>query len=262
MPIRHRLKPLDGLGILVTRPAGQAAGLCRLIEDAGGEAVRLPLLEIVPAEPNGEGARHLRRLDAMDWVIFVSANAVRYAFGLMTQAPEMKRRPKIGAIGRATAEELVKHGVAVDLMPKQQFNSETLLAAPELAEVKGLRFLIVRGAGGRATLAETLMARGAQVDYAEVYRRILPPTDVDGLIARWRSGGIHVITITSGEALGNLASLLAEKGADLLAQTPLVVISERLAQQARDLGCRCVATAMAANDEAIVESVIEFVASS
>ena len=246
----------------MTRPAGQAEGLCRLIEDAGGEAVRLPLLEIIPEQPNGEGARRLRRLDDMDWVIFVSANAVRYAFGLMIQAPEAKCWPRIAAIGRATAEELAKHGVAVDLMPKQQFNSEMLLAAPELADVKELRFLIVRGAGGRETLAETLRARGAQVDYAEVYRRILPPTDVDGLIARWRSGGIHVITITSGEALGNLASLLAERAEELLVQTPLVVISERLAQQARDLGCVRVATAMAANDEAIVESVIGLAASS
>jgi uroporphyrinogen-III synthase len=253
---------LDGLGVLVTRPTGQAEGLCRLIEDAGGEAVRLPLLEIVPAEPDGEGARRLRSLHHVDWLIFVSANAVRYAFALMGAHHEGEQWPRIGAIGRATAEELAKQGVAVDLMPKEQFNSETLLAAPEFADVKGLHFLIVRGEGGRETLAETLRACGAQVDYAEVYRRTLPPIDVAGVIRRWRDGGIRVITITSGDALANLARLVEEEAMELLTRTPVVVISERLAQQARDLGCARVETATAASDEAMVESVIRLALSS
>ena len=36
----------SGLGVLVTRPVEQAEVLCKLIEDAGGKAIRLPLLGI------------------------------------------------------------------------------------------------------------------------------------------------------------------------------------------------------------------------
>ena len=259
MPAQHR--PMAGFGVLVTRPAEQAEGLCRIIEEAGGEAVRLPLLEIVAQEPQGESAQWLRRLSDVDWVIFVSVNAVRHGWNWFEAGPKQGPRPKIAAIGQATAEALERRGVAVDLTPKQQFNSEALLALAEFADVAGRRFLIVRGAGGREMLAQTLRLRGAEVAYAEVYRRILPPIDVDGLIARWRAGGIRATVITSGEALSNLALLLDGKGMDLLTQTPLIAISERLAEQARALGCRSVATTAAASDEAIAESVISLGAS-
>lgn len=233
-----------------------------MIEAGGGEALRLPLLEIVPERPTGVGARWLGRLSEVDWLIFVSANAVRHALKLFDPAQEPSGRPKIAAIGLATSEELARHGVMVDLVPKQQFNSEALLALPEFADVAGRRILVVRGANGRETLAETLRMRGAEVAYAEVYRRVLPKTDVDALIARWRAGTIRIVIITSGEALSNLARLLAGEGTDLLRQTPLVVISERLRKLACDLGCTRVTVAAAASDQAIFESVISLAASS
>ena len=40
--------------VLVTRPAGQAERLCSLIEAAGGEAVRLPALEIHELEDTSQ----------------------------------------------------------------------------------------------------------------------------------------------------------------------------------------------------------------
>lgn len=255
---QHR--PLTGLGVLVTRPVGQAEGLCRLVEAAGGTPVRLPLLEIIPEQPIGAQWREC--LDETDWMIFVSVNAVRCGLSLLEERPPTARRPRIAAIGRATAAELVKRGVAVDLTPEQQFNSEMLLATSDLAEVAGQRFLIVRGFGGREMLAETLRARGAEVTYAEVYRRILPETDIAAVLEQWRAGDIDVVTITSGDALVNLATLLDGKGMDLLAKTPMVVISRRLEKQARELGCIRVMTAANAGDQAIVDSIISGVAPS
>ncbi len=37
---------LHGAGVLVTRPQHQAGPLCRLIEQAGGDVIRFPVLEI------------------------------------------------------------------------------------------------------------------------------------------------------------------------------------------------------------------------
>jgi uroporphyrinogen-III synthase len=47
---------LGGRGVLVTRPAAQADGLCRLIEAAKGRAIRLPTIEIAPAADPREAA--------------------------------------------------------------------------------------------------------------------------------------------------------------------------------------------------------------
>ena len=226
-----------GFGVLVTRPVEQAEVLCRLIEDAGGKAIRLPLLEIESAQVEDSGPRRLRQLDHTDWLIFVSANAVRCAFALLgPQWPNNVPMPKIAAIGQATAKALLEKGVTVDLKPKEKFNSESLLAQPEWMDAKGLSFLIVRGEGGRELLAETLRQRGGTVEYAEVYRRVAPKIDVNGLLASWRRGDIAVVTLTSGEALANLWQRMPDSERELLLHTPMVVIGRRMARQVRELG--------------------------
>lgn len=236
-----------GFGVLVTRPSGQAEILCRLIEDGGGRAIRMPLLDIAPVTAEEEGPRRLAQPQNQDWLVFVSANAVRCAFGLLGPQWLEGRRAKIAAIGLATAQALAEHGVTVDLKPKQQFNSEALLAEPAWADVGGQHFLIVRGEGGRELLAQTLRTRGGLVEYAEVYRRLPAAVDRESLLSRWRGGDIGAVTLTNGEALDRLALLMAGGGEELLATTPMVVIGERLARQARETGCDLVIAAGASD---------------
>lgn len=240
---------------MVTRPEGQAEALCRLVKDAGGTAIRVPLLEIESAAPNEEGPCKLGCLDGWDWLVFVSVNAVRCAFELLGPQWFETRRVKTAAVGQGTAQALAQMGVAVDLQPKQQFNSEALLAESEWSKVEGQRFLIVRGGGGRELLAETLRLRGGVVEYAEVYRRKSPPIDIQSLVSQWRAGDIGTVTVTSGEALDRLASIMADGNEDLLARTPMVVIGERLATRARELGCGQV-TAVGASDADIFDAVV------
>ncbi len=249
------LKPLAGLGVLVTRPQGQGENLSELIEAAGGRAIRFPLLEIVPVPLDAEGPRTLADLAGCDWLVFVSSNAVRHGLACIRSVGEPAAWPKVAAIGQATADELERQGVEVDLAPKQQFNSEALLALPEFADVTGQRILIVRGAGGREVLADTLKARGAEVTYAEVYRRAASQVDPAPLLERWRSGEIDLVTVTSGEALDILEQIVVGDHSGQLRSTPLAVIGERIAQKARGLGYANV-MAVEAGDESLLAAVI------
>ncbi|CAG1023035.1 uroporphyrinogen-III synthase [Methylococcales bacterium] len=244
-----------GFGVLVTRPAAQAEALCRMVREGGGTAIRVPLLEIEAAAISEEGPCRLGRLDGLDWLVFVSVNAVRCAFELLGPQWLEACPAKIATIGHGTALALAERGIAVDLKPKQQSNSEALLAESEWLDVAGQKFLIVRGEGGRERLAEVLRMRGGLVEYAEVYRRQSPSIDAQGLISLWRAGGIDVVTVTSGEALDRLAQVMADGAGDLLANTPLVVIGERLATRARELGCTQV-TAAGASDADIFDAVV------
>lgn len=251
--------PLAGIGILVTRPREQADGLCALIEAAGGHAMRLPLLEIVAVGDPTAAAELLSRQDRWDWLIFASPNAVRFTLAIHGGSFNPPRPARIAAIGQTTAEALTKAGIRVDLIPKPQFNSESLLASPEMTDVSGKSILIVRGEGGREHLAQTLRARGAEVAYAEVYRRILPATDIGYWIDLRRQGGIDIVTITSGEALNNLTQLLGEAIHEFAEHTPLVVLGSRVEKLARDQGWRHVISAEPACDQAIAETIIRHV---
>lgn len=238
-----------GLAVWVTRPVEQAGPLCRMVEEAGGDAIAVPLLDIAALQSEAPGPSKLRDLGGVDWLVFVSVNAVRCAWPWLGPQCLQGKYPKIAAIGQATALALAERGVAVDLRPKQQFNSEALLAQAEWENVQGQHFLIVRGEGGRELLAQTLSSRGARVEYAEVYRRVCPDLKASGILARWQAGGVDVICITSGEALENLGKLLeqAEGGRELLMRTHLVVIGERQAKRAQELGCTHVVAAEASD---------------
>ena len=227
---------LAGLGVLVTRPAHQAEGLCQLIEAQGGSAYRLPVLEInEPLDP-----RPLQliaaRLDEYDWAIFISANAVDRALGAILAVREWPETTRIAVIGRSSAQALQRHGLTADLLPENRFDSEALLALAAMQRVEGQRFVIFRGDGGREHLADSLRRRGAWVDYIEAYRRTRPAVDSGPLLAQWRAGAIDIVVVNSAESLASLADMVGETGAVLLRKTPLLIVSERMLPLVQQLG--------------------------
>lgn len=250
---------LAGRGVLVTRPAAQARGLCELIRAAGGRPIPFPTLEIAPVADPGPARDLLTQ--AWDLMVFVSRNAVELALELTGGTPGTGIWPgarRLAAVGRATAAALESAGRPPDLVPAERFDSEALLALPDLAGLAGGRVLIVRGEGGRALLGEVLSQRGAEVHYAEVYRRICPQGDPGDLIDHWPAE-VHLLTATSDEVLLNLHRMLGPEGVALALGSPLAVLSERTAQTARDLGYRRVRVADRAEDRAILETLCALV---
>jgi uroporphyrinogen-III synthase len=127
---------------------------------------------------------------------------------------------------------------------------------PQLQQVEGQNFLIVRGEGGREQLAATLRSRGAEVDYLEVYNRVIPKIDSSPVIELLEQHRLDVITVTSAEALQNLSFMLGEKNIKLLSLIPLVVVSDRIRCIATDMGFNRIIVADSPTDAAILETVI------
>jgi uroporphyrinogen-III synthase len=243
---------LSGRTVLVTRPAHQAAALVRMIQSAGGEAFVFPALEI-EAVPAPDLSASLVQLATANIVIFISPNAAQFGMAAIRVLPAASR---IFAVGPGTARALQAQGISGVATPDGQ-DSEALLALPQLQDVKDKRVVIVRGVGGRPLLAESLAARGAVVHYLECYRRVRPTADAAPLLARWRVGGIDAVTVTSAETLHNLAALLGESGAPLLATTPLFAPHEKIAEAARRFGiARVIATP--GGDAGLVEGLINW----
>lgn len=229
--------PLRGRAVLVTRPVQQADALAALIRDAGGEAVSFPALAIKPPADLSAIDAALATLPSADLVIFVSPTAVERAFMLLkTRWPAAM---PVAAVGEGTAAALRRHigstGGSI-MVPAEGASSEALLALAELQQLRGKRVLICRGEGGRELLADELRRRGAQVSYAECYRRVRPATDSSELIDRWEQGGLHAVTVLSGETLDNLWAMLGARGQSLLHATPLFVPHAKIAERATRLG--------------------------
>ncbi len=99
--------PLEGLRVLVTRPAHQSGALAALIESRGGTAIRLPVIEILPARDRDAAGALMGGLEAFSLVIFISANAVREGLALVDRVP---RRARVAAVGEASAAALEQAG--------------------------------------------------------------------------------------------------------------------------------------------------------
>lgn len=222
--------PLDGVCVLVTRPRAQAAELIAAIEAAGGSAFCFPVIEIVTLDENVVTA-DAARLPAADIVVFVSRNAVEY--GLRHAGDG-----RIAVIGPATAAAVHAAGHVVDIQPAAGYDSEHLLAEPEMQDVAGMNVRIIRGSKGRELLADELRARGANVDYLSVYERRLPvvgPELEADLEARWRAGDISVVTVMSVQSLRNLLELLPKWCRKQLENTSLVTPAGRVLKEMLDL---------------------------
>lgn len=227
---------LRGVRVLVTRPAHQAEALAGLIESAGGEAVRLPTVEIVPpADPAALNAV-LDRLHEFAFAIFISPNAVLQAAPWLRARGGAPRTLRLAAVGQGTRRALHEAGFENVLAPEERFDSEALLELLPRTALAGKNILIFRGAGGRALLGESLTARGARVHYAECYRRIAPHRPDAAALARVRQGDIDILTVTGLAGLRNLYELVGASGRTRLLATPLLAVSERQAQAARELG--------------------------
>ncbi len=246
-------KPLQNLGIAITRPVDQAKKLSALITEAGGTPILFPLIEITALSDYSQFETVIKDIAEYDWAIFISSNAVQHAIPRLLKLG-IPSNLQFAAIGPVTAGELKAFGAEKVLVPKDKFDSESLLALPELNKVDGKKILLVRGVGGRDVLAETLRQRGAQVTFAECYRRINPQTNCDLLTQLYSKNRLHCIVITSSEAMRHLLDLTGDS--EWLKNITLFVNHARIAEVPLQLGLK-VAVASAPGDEAMLALVLD-----
>ena len=230
-----------------------------MLDAQGAVSLRFPVLEIVDPVDIDKPAEIIGRLGDFEIAIFISANAVYKTIELNHSGCLLPDSLKIAAIGRSTAQALKRSGIRVDLCPHSRFDSEALLELPEMQKdaVNGRRIVIFRGEGGRETLGDILQARGAEVEYAEVYRRQKPNANLGGLINAELS--LDIILVTSNEGLQNLYDLAGPSGRQWLIGRQLVVPSERCAQLAKALNFEHDAIiAENASDESMLQAVLQW----
>ena len=241
--LRERLRwfdnrPLFGKRVLVTRTRAQAGALSERLAERGAQAIELPAIETQPLADYSALDGALRRLEANDWVIFTSVNAVQAVFDRL-DAMGLDARAfhtaKVGAIGIATATSLREHGIVVDFAP-DAFTSESVVDDLKSRGFEGGRVLLPQADIARETLSQGLSAMGATVEQVTVYRTVSPEdsgTRVEAIL----SEGIDVATFTSSSTVENLARLLDGK-LDAISGVTIACIGPITAATAGELGLK------------------------
>lgn len=210
--------------VLITRPVGQADALIASLTQYQVPYYHIPAVNILPRLLTEQDIAYIQ---AAEILIFTSQNAAMYA-PLFTQAATVL------AVGQATRHALFTKGYASIICPSD-FSSEGLLALSILQSVRGKRIAILKGVNGREELQTVLMQRGACCQGFAVYARAYPADGASRLQELLAEKKIGCVVVTSGEILQNLCRM-AGPYQDSLQCLPLIVISQRIARLAQDLG--------------------------
>jgi len=225
----------------------------QLFESAGYVCVAQPIFSLKPRALAPELRAQVLSLDNYNGVIFVSKMAAKQGLNAFDEYwPQFPAGQLWCAMGETTAAELEASGQTIIIADPP--NSEGLIAQLSLDQLSGQKWLIVRGNGGRELLKKELEAKGATVDYLELYDRVSQLNDerIKQLINQSLSG----IVVASTQAIGELASY-ARGDADLF-ELPIVVPGERAAKKAKAAGFANVITALSANNHELLNAWMQY----
>jgi len=226
-------RPLFGQTVLVPRPARQAAALREKLGELGASVLLQPAIEIAPVDDWTTVDREIQSLSSFDWLVFASANGVRFFLDrILDSGGDMRALGtcRLAAIGPGTAAALAEYHLRVDLTP-DEYRAEAL--ADELVpRVKGKRLLLLRASRGREVLAETLTLAGAEVHQVVVYESrdvAAPQAAVYDAMGR---GEVDWVLVTSSAIANSLVNMFGES----LKQAKLAAISPITARVLADAG--------------------------
>jgi uroporphyrinogen-III synthase len=253
---------LENARVLVTRSTHQSSELATELSGLGLEPVSVPAIEIVPPSSFDALDAAVAQLASYDWLIFTSANAVeafhrRLEFLRLNAA---EARPRIAAIGPATARAVESVGLKAELIPPQavaESLAEALLPYARSSEGIPRRFLLIRAEEGRDVLPEALHCAGAEVTVAAAYRTVVAAGSIDIIRKLFESAtaGVVAITFTSSSSVRNLLALCEAAGVTFPSSVLRVSIGPITSETLRSLGYSPHAEAVAASVAALAQAV-------
>ncbi len=262
--LRERLNwferlPLFGRRVVVTRAAEQAATTTGKLRALGAAAIELPVIAIEPLEDYSALDAAIRRLPDYDWLIFTSANGVRFFFErLDASARDVRSLPaRICAIGPATRRALEAFHLKVDLVP-EEYVAEGLVRAFASEPMAGKRVLLARAETARDLLPEALRRLGASVDVAPAYRTVIPE-DAAGRARAVFEAKPDWVLLTSSSTARNLVTLA---GRDALEGVKVASIGPVTSATARELGLAVAVEAKPYTIDGLIEGILHAESSS
>jgi uroporphyrinogen III methyltransferase / synthase len=200
-------RSLAGKRIVMTRAPEQAPTFFRALSEAGASVILFPCIDFAAPEDWGPLDSALARLNEFDWIAFTSQNAVRFfrqrqrEVGAAQSIPPA-RRPKVAALGTATADVATKEGLPPDFVASSARSGLEFVAAfAPLA--RGKKVLLPQSDQARDRIAGALHDLGVMVTSVVAYRTCVPESLDREALAGIRREGADMIFFGSPSAFRN-----------------------------------------------------------
>lgn len=197
-------KSLAGCRIAITRAREQASELAGKLTVRGAEVIELPLIRVTKHIQNETLADVMLELGSYDWIVFTSANGVRFFFEEFFRLFDEIRALgllRFACIGEATAKAIRAFHLRVECQPATataEALADALIAAESLDSSK---ILVITGNLNREVLVQRLEEARAIVDQLQVYKTEKTDLSADAAAADFRARGADALLFASSSAV-------------------------------------------------------------
>jgi len=194
---------LQGRRIVITRPRDQATGWRQRLAAHGATVLELPLIRVSKSINPETLAEVLAEFGSYEWIVFTSANGVRYFFEEFIRVHEDIRALgliRIAVIGESTADAIRGLHLRVDLQPKKASAEELAKAMIARESMDSAKVLVVTGNRNRDTLVDLLLEARTIVDRLVVYQTEETDLSADPVAKDFCANGADAILFASPSA--------------------------------------------------------------
>jgi uroporphyrinogen-III synthase len=249
--------PLAGKTIIITRAAQQSGELFEELSARGANVKLLPLVSFAAPEDYAPIDAALSSIDAFDWVLFTSSNAVqaleRRGEELGRSLNALAKLPPAAVVGPATSGAAEAAGFSVEFVAAE--HSGAGLARELGAELRGRKVLLPRGDRANSDLPTALRKCGALVTEVVAYRNLPPSSTDQEKVEECLKDGVDGILFYSPSAVQNFLELLGrERMATFQGRVLMVAIGPTTANALSGAGIQRIARAADTTTKAVVEA--------
>ncbi len=206
-------RPLFGRRVAVTRNRAQAGELRDRLEILGAEVLEIPLVRVSADHDPKRWDEIFAELGAYDWLVFSSANGVKFFFEyFLEKYPDIRSlgAMRIAAVGKATARAIEAYRIIPEIVPAKATGEALADALIETGSLDNAKVLVVTGSLGGDKLISRLQSEGfAIVDRLPVYRTELERLEDVPAVKDFRERGADYIIFTSSSAVQSFAEQAA-----------------------------------------------------
>jgi len=238
---------LKNFTVLITRQPKHSAELITMIEEHHGSCICVPLFEIEPTIDAVLKDKIQQGLKRAYMAICISRNAAELILPLVDKSLNIYW----ATMGPTTAKYLQQQGLSkVVCPPTPPFDSAALVAYLKSASINlaNQYVMLFSGEDGLSWLGEELGRQGAQVELLSVYKRIIPE-----LIPALPKFDIALISCVT--SLISLKQAAAQHQLAIV-DMPLLVVSDRIRQNAIEMGFLKVYTANSMSNADILSALL------
>jgi uroporphyrinogen-III synthase len=253
-------RPLEGKRIVITRAVEQSRDLMARLENMGALVLLFPAVSFSEPPDTAEMDRAIRSLGEFDWILFTSANAVRFFAGRcrkLGMGPSQGGNYRCAAVGPATASAMAAEGFSVDHVAQEFLGAA--LARELSALLAGKKILLPRSERARPDLPNALKALSAEVTEVVAYHTGGVGVIEPGVMQAIREAQVDVISFFSPSAIENMRADLGEELLSHLgARAALAAVGPVTAAALRNAGLPVAIEAPFATAESIAAAIANY----